>query len=411
MGHPVTPLGDLGRQVAATQDRLLARPTPAAVKQRLLATPRRRGSPPASRWSAAALIGAFAAVIAALLIISTRPPPAMTFAVESAPGRAGEWMASAATELSVRFSDGSVLTLAPESRARVAALDADGAVVVLERGGLDASIIHRPVTRWQIDVGPFSVKVTGTRFVVRWDPDTETLRIELKEGSTRVVGPKLGDGRVVTAGETLSISTKQVEADPAVVPSKGAAPAVLAPASAPPPSAPPPVTAPTATSSAPTSAGAAPSWLELAASGKYKEALQQADAEGFDALLESAGAPDLLTLADAARLAGSLDQASRAYLAVRRRFAASQGASVAAFNLGRIAFDQRGAFASAAQWFRTYLAEQPRGTFARNASGRLVEALDRAGDAAGARGAARAYLEAWPDGPHAEKARSVLANP
>jgi TolA-binding protein len=159
---------------------------------------------------------------------------------------------------------------------------------------------------------------------------------------------------------------------------------------------------------APSAAGPSPSWRALAAGGKYKEALERADGEGFDALLESEGSPDLLTLADAARLAGSLGQASRAYLAVRRRFPGSRDAAIAAWNLGRLAFDQRGAFKSAARWFRTYLAEQPSGAFARDASGRLVEALDRAGDAPGAREAARIYLESWPRGPHAEKAHSLL---
>ncbi len=50
--------------------------------------------------------------------------------------------------------------------------------------------------------------------------------------------------------------------------------------------------------------------------------------------------------------------------------------------------------------------EQARGAL--DAAGRLIEALRRADDSAGARRAARDYLEKYPEGPHADLARSVL---
>ena len=65
--------------------------------------------------------------------------------------------------------------------------------------------------------------------------------------------------------------------------------------------------------------------------------------------------------------------------------------------------------ARAASLYERYLAEQPGGEFAAEAAGRLVEARDRMGDAAGARRAAERYLAAYPDGSHAAYARRVLA--
>ncbi|MGC4067479.1 MAG: hypothetical protein QM784_23090 [Polyangiaceae bacterium] len=65
----------------------------------------------------------------------------------------------------------------------------------------------------------------------------------------------------------------------------------------------------------------------------------------------------------------------------------------------------------AARWFSAYLAEQPQGNFAREASGRLVESLHRAGHFAEAQRAAKRYLAVYPTGPHASFAKSLLDNP
>jgi hypothetical protein len=64
----------------------------------------------------------------------------------------------------------------------------------------------------------------------------------------------------------------------------------------------------------------------------------------------------------------------------------------------------------AKRWFGESLAEAPSGTLAREASGRLIEACQRAGDAAGAKDAAREYLRVYPTGPHARLAESVARN-
>jgi outer membrane protein assembly factor BamD (BamD/ComL family) len=72
-----------------------------------------------------------------------------------------------------------------------------------------------------------------------------------------------------------------------------------------------------------------------------------------------------------------------------------------------MAYDERHDFRDSAAWFQTYLREEPRGTLAREASGRLMEAYRAAGNLAAARQAAEAYIAAYPEGPHAALARSI----
>ena len=64
--------------------------------------------------------------------------------------------------------------------------------------------------------------------------------------------------------------------------------------------------------------------------------------------------------------------------------------------------------AQAADWFSTYLREQPSGALAREALGRLIEAYQAAGDRVSARATAERYLKSYPDGPHATLARQAL---
>jgi len=150
------------------------------------------------------------------------------------------------------------------------------------------------------------------------------------------------------------------------------------------------------------------SWRTLALQGKLREAYISADTTGFDRACDSASAAELLLLGDAARLSGRPDRVNAALLQLRRRFPSDPRSAVAAFMLGKVSFDRGGADRAAATWFATSLREQPRGSLAREAAGRLIEALQRAGDSGGARHAAKDYLSWYPDGPHAALARSLL---
>jgi TolA-binding protein len=112
-----------------------------------------------------------------------------------------------------------------------------------------------------------------------------------------------------------------------------------------------------------------------------------------------------MTLSDVARLAKRPARGRQALMTLRQRFPGGPEAATAAFLLGRMGGD-----GEAAGWFRTYLREAPGGALRREASGRLLEALSRGGDAAAAAEAARAYLKQYPRGPHAPLAER-LARP
>jgi len=128
---------------------------------------------------------------------------------------------------------------------------------------------------------------------------------------------------------------------------------------------------------------------------------------GFDTELAHAGKDDLLLLGDVARLSGDAGRALLAYERVRSRASGSEAAANAAFAMGRVDFDQREAYAEAARWFAAYRNERSSGPLARDATGRQMEALSRAGDAAAAARVADEYLRKYPNGPHAPLARTL----
>jgi TolA-binding protein len=435
MGKSRRSVTDLARRVAELQDRapeakldrergrarLLAADLGAATRD---GSARRRGASLSMRVVAAL---AAALVVASIAIgFAVRPRASMGFELGTiAPGVVGEWIAAPpSAELPIRFSDGSLLRLAPGGRARVASVAANGAEIALERGSLDLAVVHRDQTRWLVRVGPFQIHVVGTRFETSWDPVTEQFSVALREGAITVSGPVVGDARVVRAGERLTVSTAtssvevgsiearveplpSLEAPSAVLPSALASSAPSAPART--------VDLDPVTPRATTSSDApgpipreAPGWAALARDAKYKDALAAAEREGFDTICTTASARDLHALADAARLGGSSARAAQAFNTLRARFPGSPDAAAAAFILGRIAQDQSHDYAGAAGWYTRYLGEQPGGAFAADAAGRLVEVEDKMGDESGARRAAARYLAAYPKGAHAAYATSVI---
>src|SRR5262249_1699176 len=79
----------------------------------------------------------------------------------------------------------------------------------------------------------------------------------------------------------------------------------------------------------------------------------------FEVKCANAGAEDLAALADAAHFARDEDREAYAWRLLRRRFPGTPRAGLAAFALGRLEFDAHGSYAKAAEWFGTYLKEQP----------------------------------------------------
>lgn len=356
------------------------------------------------RWiwaTSAATVVAAAGLFFAFSEPRTAQVEPLRFWVEERRGQVDEWVTARDTEQSLRFSDGSSVVAAPRTTTRVMRVTSDGAQLTLERGHVDAHVVHRAGSRWQVAAGPFVVRVTGTRFRVGWDPQTEKLVVKVTEGRVEVSG----DGepvRALTAGSVLELSASSKRAS--VMPAPRGAEPTLAPAEAAAPEvepAPPRKAAPTEQK---------PDFRELSTAGRYREALAAVEQLGFAGQCATLSARDLLTLASTARLAGRPERAREAYSATRERFPGSSEARISAFSLGRLASDA-GRASDAVTWFQRYLAEAPSGPLAREAAGRLVELWQQLGNTTSARSAAESYLRSYPNGPHAGLSRSVLAPP
>jgi TolA-binding protein len=291
------------------------------------------------------------------------------------PGVVGAFLqAPEQREMPLTFSDGTVLRLAPRTQARVSSVSTIGATVLLESGALHADVIHRVDTRWSVAAGPFAIQVTGTKFLAEWDPGAESVVVTLEEGSVIVTGCTLGSkGRRIVAGERLTSSCKGATAV------ESAAPSSVQSAE------PPPALAPSALPDSKEGA------TKVVAPEPYR---------GTDV--------DLLRAADEDRFAGRTEQAKAKLKLARTRFPGTAVAASAAFALGRLAFDQRGSYAEAGDWFERYLEESPSGELAREALGRAIESRARAGESARAQVLAARYLAFYPDGPHSTFARRIL---
>jgi FecR protein len=386
--------------------------------------------------AAAAVLLFFGRTPASRLAFQVGPSEQAVAGATAKPGIIGELVAAPDRErLPVRFSDGSVVRLEHGARARFVEVTDNGSRVLLESGVAHANVVHRGETRWTVQAGSFEVHVTGTEFDIAWDPPRGLFSITLQEGRVLVSGCAMDQARVVAAGETFRATCKDDERarTPVVTPPASPIPSPIASAPLSPSSsideatrqgsteqatrqassiATPPSLA-TGIAKSPSTAlptpALQPTWRELLALHRYAEAFDVADGVGLSSICASADVAALMDLSDAARFAGHADRAKVVLQEVRRRFGGDERATTAAFNLGRIAFDDESAYADAARWFDLYLTEHPAGPLAREASGRRMEALERAGDHPAAKRAAVRYIEDFPAGPHAEVARSIAA--
>jgi hypothetical protein len=367
----------------------------------------------------------FAAAAAGAAVFVMQPrSSALTFSVVNGTVSDGGYVqAAAAGGTELRFSDGSNLELAPGTSSRVTDLGPNGSRVFLESGHARVRVTHRPHAKWTIDAGPYSVRVVGTEFDVRWSGTEQVFDVHLHKGSVIVTGPLASRGLTMEAGQHLVANVREgeifldrTEAEGAET-SAEASPArdVPRPALADPRArALPPRAAhvrPVAPATAPHAAAeTTESWAKRVAAGDFHGVLAEAERRGIESTLGSASASELFALADAARYVRRTEVARRALLAERDRFPRSREGREAAFFLGGLSEDDSGASASksALDWYDRYLAENPRGAYAPHALGRQMVLVHKLRGAAAARPIAVDYLERFPSGPYAAPARKLV---
>jgi hypothetical protein len=366
------PLADLLRAAAA-------HPAPEQARARFLhrldAEREQRRRLPRGAWLGLPALAA-AAALAALLFW---PRPALDYVVEGAMVEGGYVRAGMDGSATVRFSDGTGLTLARGARVRIEAPSARGARISLEDGALETHVVHAPDTDYRFLAGPFSVRVTGTRFRLTWDARGEVLEVRLTEGSVEIDGFGRARPVALVAGQRFvgdarrrSLLVEELGAAPPA--SAAAAPAPLPAATA----ALEPHASPEShasleprASDAPAPRGArqgsepAVSWSSLVAQAEFARVVREAEARGTSRCLRACSAADLTALSDAARYTGRARLAESALLALRERFGAGGGR--AAYMLGRL-YEAEGRRAEARQWYATSLREAPEGPFRAEAS-------------------------------------------
>ncbi len=344
-------------------------------------------------------------------------------------GSIESWISSRAQEtLPISFSDGSTIELDPSSDARIDDLTSEGARIILERGGATVDIKHSEDTRWHLDVGPYRVMVTGTRFDVSWDPEGNIFKIAMDEGSVNVSGPLVEDGSTISKGEMLRAYPHQgrlekFKASEPIAASSGetgAGPSEVAAEANP----------AREELSGPNDAGeqerlpssaknpsrkswkdAYKGWKAAADAGRYDEALRIVEANGVSAFLSRADAQDLFSLGSGARILKRWDLAERFLQEIERKHANTRYGDRASFMLGKIAFDVRRNYGEAARRFAKYESRSKSDPLRREALGRLIEARMNLGDRLGSESAAKAYLASYPKGPHASLANRVIGAP
>jgi len=361
----------------------------------------RRQLPRLRPWRLVLAGFAMLAIAAGVHFGSARP---ITFHIgtSAATGRTGDLIeAPTSGTVPVHFSEGSYFVLQGGGRARVLATEGRGARVLVDRGDMDVTIAHpnRKPGRWNFEAGPFHVLVTGTKFHMAWNPTIQRFSLATTEGRVVVTSTCMPTAKIIAAGDHAELSCPPDMASPTAPPAEtrpSAGPSEM-PAAASAPN----------TSPAKALPKASP-WRERIAAGRITDGLHAAEVAGFGRVCQEASLKELIALADAARLSGRSARATEALRSLRQRFPHTMEASTAAFTLGRIAFEQRSAYAEAATWFRVYLSEQPTGPLMGDSVGRLMEARQRGGDMAGARQDAERYLRRFPEGPYASEARAIL---
>jgi hypothetical protein len=380
------------------------------------------------------LVGSFAA---ALVLATVLLGPAMvkrqplTYVMTDGEIQVGGYFRIGAhAQPSLRFSDGTSLTLKGGARGRLTHVDAHGARVTLDEGEAHVAVVPRPDGQWLFDAGPFLVRVHGTEFDLAWNGGEGRLDVRLLKGAVSVAGPVSDQALSLHAGQWLTVHLASHEVfvrniDQASPTSLTPATVETTPTIAPPPALEAPVVPSPEPSTRTTShhfkrhpvshasiqRPAPLDWGSARAAGDWNRILESASQVGLDRTLAERSSEDLALLADAAHYLHRDDVAERSLLAQRRRFPDTTRAKDAAFLLGRITESRPGGAEEALAWYDRHLQEAPTGVYASEALGRKMTVLGRTGGERAARPIADEYLRRYPAGTYARAARAYAKQP
>lgn len=144
-------------------------------------------------------------------------------------------------------------------------------------------------------------------------------------------------------------------------------------------------------------------WQKLANSDDYEAALQEIDnAGGFEQILQTATAEQLMLLSDVARATGQQQRALAALRRIVNEHTSDPVAPLAALNMGNL-LDKMGDGAGATQAFAVYRTLSPQGDFAEDALVRQIRSAVSAGQQELARRLVRQYEADFPEGRRADE--------
>lgn len=404
-------VADLARSVSHSVDRSVD----LASRARFIATvTAERPRPERKPWRAMAIAASIVAAVSVGELVrrarSGQAAPSLLVA-----GRA---VTTALQPVQIAALDGSRITVAPRSVARVLTSDARGADLELSRGTLSLSVHHRAETRWSVIAGAVRIHVTGTRFDATRSPADERVDVALHEGSLRIV---VGEQRTIEmhAGQRLHVVGAQGEHIELDTPSPAIAQPVADAAAAPParsssdadasaPREPVAIPAPTSVPVPQRPTPESQPWHLLALQGEFAAVLRAARTHRDS--LGQRSIDELVALAEAGRHEGDLAWAETAYEAIfDRHLARAHDRGEATFACGRTA-ESAGDTARAIEWYRRYEEGFSEGARVSDAIGRQFVLEQRRGRIARAQELARRYLIREGGGPYAARAHSLLSD-
>ena len=385
---------------------------------RSISVMRHSSAGPAPWRSGLLAAAAFALVAGGLWLALARPvAKAVAFKVEGADlSNPNYVVAPVESPAKMKFSDGSSVELAPTARMRVQQLTANGATIVLERGRAVTNVVHRSTSNWTLLAGPFEITVVGTRFQTDWDPASESLTVDLYQGSLQIDGQRSGESAVLQKGQrfhavghktswSISPIDETSEATNAVTSTSDTSRTKLELATAVASGALAASHAKVATATAPQPRPAQADWASAMAKGEFSRVVSEAEARGIATCLDQCSVAEVRILADAARYTRRFELSEQALGTLRRR--APGEAPAAAYLLGALN-ESQGRSMAALRWYEQCVAEAPTGRVVSEAQAGRLRMLIATNQLDSAKAAAHQYLVDFPRGVGVSTAHKLL---